>query len=280
MGAHILVVEDDMSTRISMTAVLEGAGYLVSSAADGEKAILLLEQDSDDTQPYDVVITDIRMGNVDGIEVLHAARSREHPPEVVILTGFGTMDTSIAALRAGAYDYLIKPCEPTDLLAYIAGAVHRRVARLNEASVLRTITEAIGQLHAQQSQSEPGDLDMPPPPPPAPSLPPAPTERYIEVGSLLIDSFQHTVSFDGESLHLTPIEYGLLRCLAQAEGRVLEYCEIARRTHGHVADKVEAHALLKPHVHNLRRKIAPDYLVNVRGVGYMLVCPNQSEESS
>jgi DNA-binding response OmpR family regulator len=145
---------------------------------------------------------------------------------------------------------------------------------LSQANVLRTITEAIGQLHVYQNQSEPSDLDMSPPVPPLPSIQ---TERYITVGELWIDSFQHTVSFAGESLHLTPIEYGLLRCLAQAEGRVLEYCEIARRTHGHVADKVEAHALLKPHIHNLRRKITSDYLVNVRGVGYMLVCPDNSE---
>jgi DNA-binding response OmpR family regulator len=97
----------------------------------------------------------------------------------------------------------------------------------------------------------------------------------VRVGALTIDTFQHTVTFGDTALHLTPTEYELVYCLARAQGRVLEYREIAQQTHGNVSDRNEAHGLLKTHIQNLRRKIDPDYIVSVRGVGYMLVAPTQ-----
>jgi DNA-binding response OmpR family regulator len=275
MSAHILVVEDDTVTRLSIVAVLEGSGYRVQSAADGETAIALVEQAGHASQPYDVVITDIRMGAVDGMEVLRAARVQEPPSEVILLTGFGSMESSITALRAGAYDYLIKPCEPTDILSYVAAAVahHRDEQRKNE--MIQTITRFVDQFQRHTPEE-----DLPDHPDEHMALPlesADASERYIVVGGLQIDTFQHTAALGEHTLHLTPIEYALLRCLSQEPGRVQGYCEIARRTHGYVADKTEAQALLKPHIHNLRRKIDADYFVNVRGVGYMLVAPEQRD---
>lgn len=269
MDVYILVVEDDVITRLSIAAILEGAGYHVTEAADGEKAISLIEQADGAGMPYNVVITDLRMGTIDGIEVLYAARTQQHPAEVIILTGYGTMDTSIAALRAGAYDYLIKPCEPTDLLAYVAGAVQRHISERRQADVIRAIAQIAGQWQNDPLPMGPED----PPLSPRVYSQSEPDDRFIRVGALCIDNFRHIVSFNGEEIHLTPIEYAVLRCLAQEHGRVLHYCEIARRTHGHVSDKSEAHALLKPHIHKLRRKIDPDYFINVRSTGYMLAVP-------
>jgi DNA-binding response OmpR family regulator len=275
MSAHILVVEDDATTRMSIVAVLRGAGYAVTEAADGEEAIAMLQQAREAGRDYNVVLTDIRMHTVDGIEVMHAARSGPRPPEVIILTGFGTMDTSIAALRAGAYDYLTKPCKPNDLLTYVAGAYEHWQNELRRDDAIRTITQALGQL---QPHAPPPSEDAPTTP--LASLPPLPPgntedERYVRVGALTIDTFQHTMTFGGTALHLTPTEYELVYCLARAQGRVLEYLEIAQQTHGNVSDRNEAHGLLKTHIQNLRRKIDPDYIVSVRGVGYMLVPPTE-----
>lgn len=292
---HILIAEDDRAARLSMVAVLEDAGYSVTAAADGETAIALLQQTTSGVA-CDVVITDIRMGNIDGIAVLHAAKKLVRPPEVIVLTGYGTIDTSIAALRAGAYDYLIKPCKPDDLLAYVARAIDRRQTQLRRDDALRMIGQAIGQLgDGPGPPPAPMPVPVPPSDPPAPTAPvspppgaadprvaspPEPDEqpgRYLRVGGLRIDTFRHTVVFDGRPVHLTPIEYELLNCLARAQGRVLDYCEIAQHTHGNVTDRSEAHGLLKTHVQNLRRKIGPDYVISVRGTGYMLVDPERTE---
>jgi DNA-binding response OmpR family regulator len=275
MNAHILVVEDDATTRMSIVAILDSVGYDVAAAMNGEEAIALLQAAADSGRPFDVVVTDIRMGTVDGVEVLYAARKHIRPPEVIILTGYGTMDTSIAALRAGAYDYLIKPCKPDELLTYVTGAVERHHAELRREQAIRMISQAIGQLHED---------DGPPPAtsPEPPAANPEPAEarttgRYLQIGELQIDTFRHTVSHNQQMIRLTPIEYDLLACLAHAEGRVMGYSEIVQQTHKHAADKTEAQGLLKTHIQNLRRKIGSDYIVSVRSTGYMLVDPAQEQ---
>ncbi len=278
MNAQILVVEDDATTRMSIVAILDSVGYQVAAAINGEEAIALLQQAADDGRPFDVVVTDIRMGTVDGVEVLYAARKHIRPPEVIILTGYGTMDTSIAALRAGAYDYLIKPCKPDELLKYVTSAIERHQAELRREHAIRMITHALGQLC---------DEDMP-----APPTNPEPTpvgaepaearapERYLQIGELQIDTFRHTVSHNQQTVHLTPIEYDLLACLGHAQGRVMGYSEIVQQTHKHEADKTEAQGLLKTHIQNLRRKIGSDYIVSIRSTGYMLVDPAQEQCNS
>jgi two-component system, OmpR family, response regulator len=260
METRVLLVEDDDRARELLADVLAGAGYQVTTAASGEVALELLER-----QDVDVVVTDINMRRVDGVQVLEAAREKPWPPHVILLTGFSSLETSIAALRAGAHDYLLKPCSPPDLLACVARAVQRRAAEIRQASALQSIAQGLAQLR----QLEPDSTPTPAAPPSTAEAP----ERFLRIGALLIDCFRHAISFRGEALHVTPLEYALLRCLAEDEGRVIGYAEIVRRTHGHTVEETEAHTLLKAHVRNLRRKLDPAYLVNVRGTGYMLTAP-------
>lgn len=257
MQAQILLVEDDDRARMLLSHVLEGAGYMVSTAGSGEAALHLLAN-----LEFDVVVADIKMRRVDGLQVLRSARSLPQPPEVILLTGFGTLESSVAALRAGAYDYLLKPCAPPELLERVASAVQRRSAELRQSQVLERIAHDLAQLRdlAEESPGAPGQ---------GPEAE-EPHGRYLRVGDLRIDCLRHSVDFQGELLHLTPIEYALLLCLAMQPGEVCNYTEIVRHTHGYAPPQAEAQALLKPHVRNLRRKLAPSYLINMRGVGYML----------
>lgn len=270
--AHILLVDNDPDARVLVAAALEGAGYTISQADDGEQAIELLYQAAQTTMPVTVVITDWRLRLVDGIEVLYVARKLEPPAEVIILTSVGTIDTSIAAIRAGAYDYLLKPYEMQDLLVCVAEAVQHRLEEQRESDVLRIIARAIRTL----------DEFIPVSPP---TLQPRAEEALplsaaacqlatIQVGDLCINTARQSVSFAGRALHLTPMEYAIVCYLAQEQGHVVDYRQITRHTpHGEVEDKTQAQMLLKPHIHKLRRKIAHDYFVSVRGVGYMLVAP-------
>ncbi|MDW8147253.1 MAG: response regulator transcription factor [Roseiflexaceae bacterium] len=247
---RVLLVEDDHAALMSLRRILESAGYHVTAIADGETACQHLKEIGSDT--YDVVLTDLRMNNVNGLDVLRAARRLPDPPEVVLLTGYGTLGTAIEALRAGVYDYLLKPCKPDELLRSIEGAMQRRYNSALHRAVLRE--------QARNAASDEHLIEQ---------------VRYLRVGDLLIDRFHRRVIFRNRVIQVTPTEYELLCCLAEAHGQVLTFREIVRRVYldAHAISDDEAQQLLKTHIHNLRHKIDPAYIINVRGVGYRLIDP-------
>lgn len=264
MNAHILVVEDDNQSRLSVVAVLSYAGYQVTSASSGEAAIELLTQHT-----FDAIVTDIRMGDIDGLQVLSASKRQPEPPSVILLTGHASLDTAITALRNGAADYLLKPCEPADLQASVASALRRRAEDLYLADAARIISQGLAWLQRRPSVDEPGAESLRPPE----HTTPWQVEETIVIAALRIGRSRHTATFDNQPLHLTPVEYALLRCLAEIHGQVLSYSQIVQRTHGFDTSNADAQTLLKAHVRNLRHKIGPGYLINVRGAGYKLIAP-------
>src|SRR5436190_6464313 len=121
--ARLLVVDDEESLRITTAAILEREGYVVDTASSGDEAIALLEK-----LDYDLVLTDLHMEGGDGHSVLSQIR-REAPLTIsVVLTGFASVESAIAALQEGAYDYLIKPCDIDSMKHTIRrGVEHRRL---------------------------------------------------------------------------------------------------------------------------------------------------------
>ena len=118
--SKILVVDDDQFTLQSMAKVLEGESYQVVAVASGSEALDLLKQDS-----FDLVLTDLKMPEVDGLEVLRRASEIAPQAVVLILTGYASVESAIEALREGAYDYLVKPCSDHDLKLKIERGLER-----------------------------------------------------------------------------------------------------------------------------------------------------------
>ncbi|MDJ0781768.1 MAG: response regulator [Desulfosarcinaceae bacterium] len=112
---RLLLVDDDPFILTGIGKDLENEGYEVVTAQSGEKAVALVEE-----QPFDLVITDLVMGGIDGIEVLRAAKTGTGETMVIILTGYGDMGSAIEALRLDADDYLLKPCEPEEMKFRVA----------------------------------------------------------------------------------------------------------------------------------------------------------------
>ncbi|MCO5097992.1 MAG: sigma-54 dependent transcriptional regulator [Rhodocyclaceae bacterium] len=112
---NILVVEDDLQLRDALCLTLECAGHQVLGAADGPAALRLLEREA-----FNLVVSDLRMQPMDGIELLKAIRSREPHLPVLLMTAFGDVDKAVSAMRAGACDFLLKPFEPNALLEHVA----------------------------------------------------------------------------------------------------------------------------------------------------------------
>ncbi len=133
---HVMLVDDDDGLREITTLQLEDVGFRVRACSRGADAIAAL----DDSMP-DVLLTDLKMPGVDGMQVLAAARRLDPDLPVLVLTAFGSVDTAVAAMQAGAHDYVTKPVARDALLLKVRRAVeHRRVLREN--SSLRSQVEA------------------------------------------------------------------------------------------------------------------------------------------
>jgi len=117
---RLLVVDDDIAVLDLLTYVLKSQ-YAVTSCPDGLEALRLLE-----TQPFDIVVTDLRLPNATGLDILNAARRLPDPPAVVIITGYATVDSAVQATNDGASAYVPKPFNTTHLQGIVTRALERR----------------------------------------------------------------------------------------------------------------------------------------------------------
>ncbi len=127
----ILVVDDDTDVRESLEMALRQKGYQVSAADSGESAIELLKESS-----FDLILSDLRMAGMDGIDVLRQARVIDPRVVGIILTGYGTIETAVDAMKSGAFDYLSKPCRIAEVLMTVRRALEYQALRM-ENLVLR-----------------------------------------------------------------------------------------------------------------------------------------------
>ncbi len=129
--ASILVVDDKDSMRNMLTETLTDVGYRVDSAPDGLKAIELVKNKS-----YDVVVTDLRMPDISGLEVLSEAKNADLDTSVIVMTAYGTIEDAVEAMKKGAYDFLTKPFD-TDHLTYLVGRALENRRLMAENTLLR-----------------------------------------------------------------------------------------------------------------------------------------------
>jgi DNA-binding NtrC family response regulator len=120
-SAHLLVVDDDPVTIDLLKEVLSQEGYEVSTALSGEEAVA---QGTDNF--FDLIITDVRMGKIDGMEVLRFFRKNAPDTTVIMITAFGSIETAIEAIREGAYDYISKPFKLEEIKFTVQRALERR----------------------------------------------------------------------------------------------------------------------------------------------------------
>jgi DNA-binding NtrC family response regulator len=130
---RILVVDDDEMVRDVIVSTLSQQGYPVISARDGFDAIGILM-----VEDIKLVITDLKMPGMDGIEVLESATKNNPDIAVVILTGFSTLETALKAIKKGAYDYLTKPFAMEEII-FVAERAFKREALIEENRELRNI---------------------------------------------------------------------------------------------------------------------------------------------
>jgi signal transduction histidine kinase len=161
----VLVVDDEESVVVTIKAILQLDGYDVATTTSGAQARAMVRE-----AEYDLVLTDLRLEDGDGLDVLKAVRERYPETVTIMLTGYASLESAIQAIRAGAYDYLVKPSEVEELRATVARGLERRrlgqevrervaeleranreIADLN-ASLQRRIDEATAELKERYEQ--------------------------------------------------------------------------------------------------------------------------------
>jgi two-component system KDP operon response regulator KdpE len=221
-GRRVLACDDELKILRALKLVLRPEGYEVLTAASIEEALDLVALSAVDAAIVDLVLPD---GN--GIELCRRLREWSSMP-IIVLSAVGRQQEKVAALRAGADDYVTKPFDPQELVARLE-AVLRRVV-------------------------------------------PEPEDRVIAAAGLEVDLAAHVVRRDGEEIHLTRTEFGLLRVLVRNRGRLLTHRDLLVAVWGpEYADDV---TVLRGKIANLRRKIEPTegprrlYIRTESGVGY------------
>lgn len=221
---NILVVDDEEHIRELLQYNLTSAGYEVVEAENGEEALGKLEKAS-----FDLVLLDIMMPGVDGLEVLKQIRkdNSQWQLPVILITAKGTEIDKVLGLELGADDYLVKPF-----------GVHELTARVK--NVLRRITS----LKNNEEQRE----------------------DVIEIQDLIINKTRHHVEKEGEVIPLTHKEFQLLYRLAKKPGRVYEREFLLESIWGY--EFIGETRTIDVHIRNLRKKLKGDYITTIRGVGY------------
>ena len=227
----VLVVDDEPQIRRALRTSLEAHGYQVATVGTGEEGVVGVAE-----QGPDLVLLDLGLPDLDGTDVLRRIRGFSDVPVIVVSVREDQSD-KVAALDAGADDYVTKPFGMEELLARGRAAMRRK----------------------------------------QPEEPAVPVPRF---GGLEVDLGRRLVSRDGEPIHLTPTEYGLLEAFVTNPGKLLTHQWLLRKVWGQGYGTETTY--LRTYVRALRKKLgdeaqAPDLIVTEPGVGYRWVAEHTSE---
>ncbi len=221
---QLLVIEDDASIREILQALLGSVGFRVIEAATAARADIEAR-----THKPDLLLVDLGLPDGDGLSVIRGVRSWS-PVPIIVLSARTMEDQKIAALDAGADDYITKPFSAAELLARVRAALRRNVRANDQAPLLA-------------------------------------------FGSITVDLHRREASGPEGPVHLTPLEFRVLECLARHSGMIVMQTQLIREVWGpgHLGDSRSLRVCIK----NLRSKLEPvphrpHYLVTEAGLGYRL----------
>ncbi|HJR80980.1 MAG TPA: response regulator transcription factor [Anaerolineales bacterium] len=239
MKSNILVVDDEPVARQSLTDILRLEGFSVNSVPNGQAAVEYVR-----TNPVELLIVDLRMPGMDGLEVIQVVNQISPETEVILLTAFGSTESAIQALRLRVHDYLLKPAPPSQVVSSVKKGLVRREARLKARGGTSSV-----------------DVDE------------GIQEISLKDGTR-IDLSRRQIRKKDQMVHLTPAEGRLLKVLIENPGRVYSHRELVLLVQGYDTSQREAPEILRPLVSRLRHKLEPfpalsDRIVSVRGTGYL-----------
>lgn len=240
MKSSILIVDDEPVTRKSLTDILRLEGYVVTSVPNGQAAVEHVR-----THHIDLMIVDLRMPGMDGLEVVQVVNQIAPDTEIILLTAFASTETAIQALRLRIHDYLQKPAPPAQIVASVKKGLDRRAARI-QAKSSGIDAEDLTEMFEVVTLNDGTEIDL--------------SRRQIKQKDTIIN--------------LTPAEGRLLRILLANEGKVFHHRELVLLVQGYDTSQREAPEILRPLVSRLRHKLETfpslaDHIISIRGTGYV-----------
>jgi DNA-binding response OmpR family regulator len=256
----ILVVDDEETIRIVVGDALQALGYRVHTAANAEQALQAYAKTA-----FDLALIDLKMpGAMDGMGLIAEIRRQSSKMGIIVMTGYGTLESAVAALRQGACDYIAKPAS----LAQIVESVQRGLAKKHEDARHQQLIEDLEQtLHKLKQEVDSSSTDAA-----TAATPGSPTHQ----NTLTMDRHMRTVRKNEEELGLTATEFDLLDYLMTHADRVVMPSELAKEILGYDLDEPDARPIVRVHIQRLRQKldddpVQPQYVLNVRAKGYRFI---------
>jgi len=254
LGAHILIVDDEQTTRRTLAGLLQRLGYRTAEAASGRRALDYIAR-----RHFDLVILDLKMPGMDGTEVLRSARPVADDTVFIILTAHGTLDSAITGIRHGAFDYLLKPSPVKEIVRAVEAGLAERQRRLQSKDPVTLLERALANIKAMTAQPETSST----------------ANRFFHALDLTVDTMKGLVLAGGQPVDVTPTEFDVLTYLMRNQDRVVSCRELVAHLRGYDLDERDARVFLRSHIHRLRQKLerdssSPCIIHTVRGRGYII----------
>ena len=267
--ARLLVVDDEPHIRSALTRALSLLSYAADEAGSGQEALRLLQR-----TPYDLMVLDMCLPDLGGLEIMRQARQIRPGLLVIILTGYATLESAITAVKsAEVVDYLIKPASVHEVAAGVARALRQHAEQLEKERLVHVVREAVESL---RQTAAPMALPVPPP-----------AEHVLRAYPLKLDCQKRLLVWEDNPacvVELTEGETKILACLMSRPDQVVSCRELTRVALGYQVDKNEAQQLIRPYIFRLRQKVEAEpgqarFIRTVRGGGY-LFAPSQAPSDS
>ena len=261
---RILVIDDEPQLRLTLGAILQKAGYDATLAENGALALKAMTN-----ARFDLAFLDLKMPDFNGLDLLPQLRALDPDLPVLILTAYATLESAMEAVRGGARDYLLKPVDPTNILARVAEilAEHRPPSRRRELiSQAQQLLQELQQLDGT-TNVEPTSL-----PTPRDTEP----ERFLRRGKLTLDLHTKQLVIDGQITHLPPSTFDYLVTLVRNSPNIVSFEKLVRESQAYILDKVDARDISRWHIHKIRKALEedpanPSIVITERDKGYRLV---------
>jgi two-component system alkaline phosphatase synthesis response regulator PhoP len=260
---NVLIIDDEANLRDTLSRILSKAGCETKAAIDGYEAFKLLEKDQ-----FDLVFLDIHLPEVDGLQVLKEIRQRDQKLPVILLTGYGTLQSAVEALRLGATDYLLKPFDPEVLVSRTRMILDEQIKERRKKELQQRIADLQAELQSLEREM-PTNFDSGPPIP-------KPQDRFVKRGQLILDLQARRATFGDSVLDFPPAAFDYLAVLVNHSPEIVDYQTLVKEAQDYQVSMTEARELSKWHIHILRQNLEenpqkPRHVLNVRGVGYRLL---------
>lgn len=255
MKGKILIVDDEEAMRESLLEIIRLEGYKADAKSDGEQAVKALQEET-----YDLMLLDLKMKGMDGLEVLQQAVEVSPDCKVIMLTAHGSLESAIEALRLGAHDYILKPATPEEIVKSVSKGIGERRDTERKKRLLSQLEASIQELKDAEGIENEVEVTR---------------SIYTMENEVRIDLERREIWVPGsEKVQLTPTEGKLMQTLLENKGRVLSHKELVYLVQGYQTTDWEAPEIMRPLVSRLRRKLTQfeggeDWIINVRGTGYV-----------